>query len=323
MKRYTLLSSFTKRLKKLYDTQPRSTINARHGPDAASHYGADEAVEKPEKITKPYQYAELDAHQIDANIWLPKSEDLRFGARENFVVRPWLLVLIECYTRAVLAYLIVMAPEPNHWDVLRLIKKAIIPWQRMPLTVKGLHYGDGAGMPSGVIKGCMYAIWNVLRIDNALAFLANDVRRAVKTLTGGTVNDGPGRSPERRLHVKSLFNLIEQHGYHRIPNTVGSGPDDPCRKHAVEAAFTYKIGHQDLLQFTEVLIANRNADSYRKAGGMSPLDKLRVYTATEHLPILDDRQRLIELNPYVIRTVLGNQKKGRAPYMNRDFQDFQ
>lgn len=312
-------TTFRKRLMKLYDTHPRAAIKARHGRDAANRFTADQAVEGPVTIAKPYQYVALDTHIIDANFWIKECKDYTLPARRMFVVRPRLLTLVECCTGAILAYLLVIKKEPNRWDVLRLIKKAIEPWQRMELTIPGLRYTDGAGMPSSVIKECRYAIWNVLLIDNALAFLANDVRNGVKAVTGGTVNDGPGRWPYKRWSVESLFKLIEEHGYHKIPNTVGSEPKDPRRNYSEEAAVTYEIGLLDLLQFTEALLSNHNADNYRKAGGLSKLDKLRLFAQAVHFPILDDHSKMIELHPRIECTVRGGLDKGRALYVQAKY----
>ncbi|WP_029918480.1 hypothetical protein [Pelobacter seleniigenes] len=311
------LRSLQKRLNCLYDSHPQSAIRARHGADAARKYSAEQPKERDdESILRPYQRVELDAHSIDANFWLPEDPDLRFGGRENFIVRPWLLALIEAMSQAVLAYLIVISREVNHWDVLRVLKRALVPWQPMQLTVPGLRYDAGSGLPSGVIKGCEYAVWDSLLLDNALAHLAFDVRNAVKKVMNGTINDGPGRSPYRRPHVEGFFDNLEEHGFHRLPNTVGSGPNDPRRENAAEAAKTYQIGHQDLVELTDVLIANYNANSHRKPGGKSPLDILRLYTQTEHIRILEDQRKLIEFNPRFEVTIRSNRKEGRRPYVN-------
>lgn len=312
-------TTFRKRLKELYDTHTRAAIKARHGKDAANRYVADQAIEGPVRITEPYQYAALDVHVLNANFWIDPVKDLFMPARSYFLVRPRLMTLVECLTGAILAYLLVIKREPDRWDVLRLIKKAIRPWVPMELNIDGLRYIEGAGMPSAVIKECRYAIWKVLLIDNALAFLANDVRNGVKAVTGGTVNDGPGRWPYKRWPVESLFNLLEEHGYHKIINTLGSEPRDPRRLHSEEAAITYKIGLEDLFQFTEALLANHNADTYRKVGGLSKLDKLRLYAQGHHIPILDDHSRLVELNPRIECTVRGNKQKGRAPYIQTKY----
>lgn len=317
-----LLTSFTNHLQRLYDTMPYQTIKGRHGDDAAMRYSSDVAIEKPEKITRPYQSVSIDAYQIIANFWFPKVEDMRYGERENFVVRPWLLAMVEDFTDAVLAIQIVLAKEPNRWDALRLIKKALIPWTPMQFTLEGLAYSEGAGMPSGLIKGCEYAIWTELRIDNALAFLAEDVRRAVKKVTGGIVNDGTAKRPGKRNHAERLFAILQEYGFDRIPNSVGIGPQDPRRNLSAEAAFTYKIGRTDLFELTEYLATDHNARSYRKRGGMSALDKLRLYAATEHIPMLDDLGKLVELNPYVEATVRGNKKTGRRPYIDYMYERY-
>jgi transposase InsO family protein len=169
--------------------------------------------------------------------------------------RPWLLVLLDRFSRAVLAYLAVWAAEINQYDVLRPFKKAIQPWRLPELTLPGAAYIDGAGMPSEAVPNCAWALWDNLANDNALAFCAKAIKDSQTRVVGGTITYGRYRSPNDQAFIESFFHTLESQ-LQRLPNTVGSGPNDPRRQEPERAARTYHLDQEVLDQVLAMAFAN-------------------------------------------------------------------
>jgi len=308
------LSSY---LKRLFKSNLKQAVKARHGDDAARALASREAG--PDSIvTRPFERVEFDGHRIDAvcTIDLPNP----YGGIQQLVLdRLWLLAIIDVKTRAILGYTLVLNPEYNAEDVLRCIKHALTPWRPMTLTIPGLKYTKGSGLPSGVHAECAWALWDELWFDNAKANLADAVRSNLSRVVGCAINAGPVKTPQRRPFIERLFQTLEENGFHRLPSTTGNGPDDPRRDDPEAAALRWNISYQHLVELTDVLIARYNAEPHTGLGNRSPLEMLEYFIVNEGCEFRavpeQKRQDLALLHIRVVRCIRGDVTQGKCPYV--------
>src|SRR3546814_6172646 len=77
-----------------------------------------------------------------------------------------------------------------------------------------------------------------------------------------------------RPFIERFFGTLEESGFHRLPNTTGTGPGDIRRKDPEIAACKYFIQLEDLENLLDVLIANYNGTVHSSLAGRSPLEYL-------------------------------------------------
>ena len=308
------LSSY---LKRVFKSNLKQAVKARHGTDAARALASKEAG--PDSIvTRPFERVEFDGHRIDVmcTIDLPNP----YGGTQRLVLeRLWLLVIVDVKTRAILGYSLVLNSEYNAGDVLRCIKHALTPWTPMTLTIPGLKYTNGSGLPSGVHAECAGALWDELWFDNAKANLAEAVKSNLSRVVGCAINAGPVKTPTRRPFIERFFQTLEENGFHRLPSTTGNGPKDPRRKNPEDAALRWNISYQHLVELIDVLIARYNAEPHSGLGYRSPLEMLEYFIVNEGCEfrsIPEQRRRdLALLHIRVWRCIRGDVTQGKCPYI--------
>lgn len=268
-------------------------------------------------VSRPYERTQFDGHRIDAffTIELPHPSG---GTQLVTLDRLWLLLIKDVFSRAVLGYVISLNREYGQHDVLRCVKRAVVPWTPLVLTIPGLHYPTDGGFPSAVLQEYAWAVWDEFWMDNGKANLADAVRTTLTQSIGCAVNAGPVNAPERRSVIERFFQTLEENGYHRLPSTTGSGPKDPRRNNPEQAALRFHITFEHLEQLTDVLIAQYNGAPHSSLG-CSPLERL-AYCANDSslLPrALPDhlRSNLALLWVPVVRTIQGSLKHGKCPYI--------
>lgn len=309
--------ALTSYLRRLLIANLKTAVTARHGDDAARALASSDAG--PDSIiTRPYERVEFDGHRIDlfCTIDLPNP----FGGIQRVTLnRLWLLVIIDVKTRAILGYSLVLNPEYNSEDVLRCVKHALTPWKPMTLTIPGLRYTPGSGLPSGVFTECEWALWDELWFDNAKANLADAVRMNLTRVIGCHINAGPVKTPQRRPFIERLFQTLEENGFHRLPSTTGSGPNDSRRDDPEATALRLNISYQHLVELVDVLIARYNAEPHSGLGNRSPLEMLEYLIVNQGYEIRTlpghKRQDLALLNIRVMRCIRGDLKEGKCPYV--------
>lgn len=306
------------RLHKLASAKFGEAVRARFGKNAARGLRLGGPEQEILPTTRPYSRVEFDGHKIDISFVL--RIPFPFGGFTDAVVhRVWLLVIRDVFSGAIIAYHLAFGREYNKFEVMQCIKKAIVPWAPGHLTLPGLAYPAGGGMPSAVIEELAWATFVELRYDNAKAHLSDDVTRIVVDVTGGNVNAGPVDFPERRAMVERFFGLFEENGFHRLPSTLGGNPQDPRRTDPEKLADKYKIRLEHIEELVEVLIADHNGTPTARNGYRSPLEQLRLFVSDPNVlvPKLEEgkRRRLTMLNLRLVRTIRGSVQRGRRPYV--------
>ncbi|WP_291139649.1 hypothetical protein [Dokdonella sp.] len=272
-------------------------------------------------VGKPFDRTELDAHRIDVEavlgVELPNG-----GVVKRAVTTMWLIVQVETRSRAIFGWVLRVGAGYNNLDVAECLARSIAPWQRSDLTIPGLEYAPGAGMPSGML-GDM-SLWRPrsVALDNALAHWAHDLEQAVARAHGARFIYGKAHEPRSRPIVEQFFSRLERGALRHVPGgfepatRLGEkkirisnfGPDDvPIQLHLLE-------------ELLGVIIANYNATPHPALGHLSPLQFLQMHKArafdfvahpdTAAGDADDMASTLVSLR------VHGNRKKGVMPHVN-------
>lgn len=312
MRGYVSLANYVKQVEK---NNPASAIKANKSLEAGKTTKTSDGSERP--ITKAFERVECDAHHIDAIfcILIPSP----FGDVIAKVIRRlWVVVVEETISRAVLGYSLSLRKECNASDVLEAIKMSLSTWTPKRLTIPGLTYHDGAGFPSSHDQRLRGVLWNELSVDSALANTCERVHSKLRLVSNG--QSAPvvlnRHIPNDRPFIERFFQTLERHGFHRLPNTTGTGINDPAKKHPEAAAIKYQLQIEHLEELLDVMVANYNSTPHTSIGQRTPL---------EYLQYLTDTQELSYANPHEVESLLSMARKvpvkggidsGRRPYIN-------
>ena len=305
-------------LKQVAQENPQKAIRARYSRHASRRWDKTGHGPSEIKVTRPFQRGQLDGHRMDMSciIRIPHTHG---GFINRLLDRLWLLVIVDVYTRAILGYYVSLNIEYNGDDVLRCIKNAITPWKPRALTIPGIEYAEGAGLPSA-IPGLEWAVFEELSLDNAKANLAAPVIDKITSVLGCAINPGPVETPERRGILERFFRALEEALGHRLPSTTGSNPDDPRRTNPDRAAEQFEILLDHLYEVLDLVIAKYNATPHAGIGYKTPLELMEQFAADDNSLINkipeEQRNQLGLLNVEFRRSVKGDIKEGRRPYVN-------
>ena len=271
--------------------------------------------------THPYEVVEFDGHKLDIRL------TIRFEAEGGIleyleVGRIWLLVIIDVFSRAILGWNLVLAPEYNRHDVMRTVQHALSRQRlRAQYAVTGLAPALGAGLIPEAIPYLTGACWERMRLDNAKANLAIETLSLLETVVGCVVEAGPVGQPTQRPFVERFFRTLESHLGHRLPATTGASPSDIRRRLTdPKGRDTLPVTVDELSELLEVSIANYNGTPHDGIGARSPLEFLTraIEFHRDAVRILSEpfRRQLFLFNPCETRTVCGSPSRGLRPYIN-------
>lgn len=305
-------------IKQLSEKNFRKTA-ARYGNDAfqkANRVG--EADQNSLSNLYPYQKVQFDAHRIDGffavDLETPDG-DLVTKTLERF----WILTIIDVSTRNILGYSICLSKEYGGSDVMQCVRNAVMPHKRVELTIPGLSYHPNGGFPAEKFPDLEWAVWDVICLDNAKSHYAKMVQDRLTNLIGCTPNFGPVALPMRRGVIERFFKNLAESLFHRLPNTTGSGQDDPRRNNPEEKALKLNITYDHLLQLVDVIISNYNGTPHHGIFEQSPLELIEKRIRERGiLPRrLEDEKRseMLFMQTSIKRTVRGSIKSGRKPYI--------
>ncbi len=267
---------------------------------------------------RPFSRVMFDAHKIDLILTI-RYTDPDGNRVKKTLKRIWLLVIQDVSTKSVLGHLLCVKPEYSQMDVLQCMQNAIHPHNPMTFTIKGLMYPEEGSFPSLSIPETQWAVWREFWMDNAKANLAKNVKDKLTKTVGCFINAGPVKSPLRRAFIERFFRILEVNGYHLLPSTTGSNPNDPKRKNAEKKALASEISIEQLEELTEVMLAQYNVEPHSGNSGLNPLKAMRDKIQRGILPRILPEHRRQELGLLIVSktvTVQGNLSKGRRPYIN-------
>lgn len=268
----------------------------------------------------PYDAVEFDGHRVDVRLRIVFERVA--GVEESFdIERVWLLTIIDVCSRAVLGYHISLEAEYTRFDVLKTVEQALVPWRAPTLTIPGLRFGPGAGMPSERLPELGYAVWNLFRFDNARANLAQDTLRVLTEIVGCGAHAGPAYRPNERPHIERFFGTLASVLAHRLPGTTGACVDDPRRRIAgLTDSVPAVVRLDELLELTAVAIANYNASPHAGLGGHTPLETLACFLREKCIALRwlaePMRRNLCLLQHQHEGHVRGSIARGERPYIH-------
>lgn len=317
--RYLGIRALATHLNSLFTSDLYATVRAAYGSEAAAKLRAGTGRKRRSAATLPMQLVQFDGHRIHG-IYVLKVAHPDGGFVEMIVERPWLLLVQDVVSRAILGWCLVPYNRYDARDVLKAFDSAIRPWERRELTVPGLRYHKNAGMPSGVFPGLKWAVWDEVAFDNAKAHLSDWVMGQLTKTLGCAVNPGAVKVPERRGIIEALFRVLNQRYLHRMPNTTGSEVKDHRREGAADAALRYHISLTHLEELLEVIIANYNSTPNPALRYRSPLEQLDYFLHQECVVVSqlrpEQQARISLLAMHETRKVVGDIAHGRRPYIN-------
>jgi putative transposase len=262
---------------------------------------------------RPFMIVQFDGHKIDIRITLRIPDP--FGMDTIYEIhRIWILVISDVQTKAILGYYLALGLEYNKDDFAEAIQAAIVPHRPIPLTIPDLKVRESGGFPTQLQPELAYHYWQFLQYDEAKCHLAlSSLERVTETLGTWTIAGRLGE-PNDRAYEERLFGLLETSGFHQIPGTLGSSPDDPVRELGdVGNDLTRLMTLDELEQVAYVLVANLNGEPQAGLGGRTALEAMRYLTSKDSfLPQLlpsTRRHQLFLLKESIERTIVG----GKSP----------
>jgi hypothetical protein len=309
---YRSLSTYVRAL--IFE-DPTKSIAANYGVSAAQTFKTGDGTMRP--ITLPFERVELDAHHIDAifTILIPNP----FGdAVQKILYRIWVLDIKETISGAVLAHHRSSRQEPDSNDVLEVINKALTKWEPRKLRIPGLTYAEGAGFPSNYDSRFLGACWKETSVDEAISINGTRVQRILKEILGREPSTLKRHNPNDRPFVEGFFNLLEERGFHRLPNTTGSNPQDPRRDKPEKAALRFQMQLEELDELLDVMHANYNTKPSPALAGRTPLEYLHYLCSSKQCwPRSADQTKVSNmLIGREIVIVRGDISQGRRPHVN-------
>jgi len=320
--KYRGLRSIQQFMNEILDRHFSRSAMVREDSAARAHLNVGKGISSLLSFDEPYDAVEIDAYKIEAHLTVAfhTPEGLETDLR---LERLNLIAVVDRFSSAVLAYTVVYRPEVNADDILRIIRHAASgTWTPMELTVPGLRYPDGSGLPSGVIDGAQGALWSATMFDGALAHLSAAVHARARAALGFAINWGPVAHFERRPNVERTFNQIARTLFKRLPSTTGSNPQSGRADEAERKAIEHRIRAAEVEQLLDVTFAQHNATPSEGLSHLTPLEAIRYFM--DRPERFECRKRPTGIaaeagfSQYEAAIVRGSRTAGRRPYIQVD-----
>lgn len=306
--------SFVNYVNKLISNNPELNASNRLNSDVMKRMKTGDGTKRPS--LELMGRVECDAHHLDALfcILIPTP----FGTViPKIVNRLWIIVLIECKSRAVLGYHLSLRKECNEEDLLSAIMNSLKRREKRELKIPGLEYKYGAGFPSSYNSNYCGACWDELSVDRAKINTSARVEKVLKTVVGSKVEVIKRVIPNDRPFIERFFKTLEEGSFHRLPSSVGSSPADIKGWYPDLAAVKYFIQVEHLYDLLDVVIANYNATVHSSLAGRTPNESFDYFAKALPHPLRKISEEEADMVMCVRRQVIvrGSLEGGRRPYV--------
>ncbi|HHM7706095.1 TPA: integrase [Pseudomonas aeruginosa] len=218
------------------------------------------------------QQVECDGHMIDVRLVIEEVDS--FGKPLRYeILRVWLILLIDVFSRCVLGYSIALGQNYDQIDLLKAVFNSLAPHQRPLEVLPNIHYASSGGFPSE--HGCAWETWATLKFDNAWAHKAKHVVRVLHDRVGCVAEFGRPYTPNDRPIIERFFLFIVQHYSHRIIGTTGSDSRDriierlsPSSKKPLQMLLTL----DELKSTIDKVVSDYNGRPHSSLQAHSPLE---------------------------------------------------
>lgn len=267
----------------------------------------------------PFARTEIDGHRIDIEavlgVALPNG-----GSVKRRITSMWLLVEIEVESRAIVGWVLRVGRSYNNLDLASCITKSLQPWARRELTIPGLQYAPGAGMPSGSLGALSTWRSRLVALDNAKANYAMDFEQAFCRSRGGMLFYGRAHEPRSRPIVEQFFFRVEHGALRDVPG--GFEPATRLGENKIRisnfAPNDYPIQLHAFEELLDVIIANYNATPHTALGDLSPLQYLQMQAPRAFAFMSDTAEEdASDMGSVVVRLKIhGSRGDGVMPHVN-------
>ena len=267
----------------------------------------------------PFQAVQVDGHIIDLE-YTVEIANIDGTISVTTATRAWLFAVIDEATRCILGYSVSQEFNYNQYDVIDAIRDAIIPKETMDFTIDGLKYPENGGFYSLAFPELKYALFDILKLDNAKSHLAKHTVNKIVDELQTTVSFGSVATPETRGIIERFFGSLETRGFHKLPMTTGSSINDLKRNDPEAAALKYNITYDQIVELLEALIAAYNNTPHSGIENLTPLESMRkkIFEAGM-MPTLAEESMIQTINELNFQTetrkVIGG-KNGKRAYIN-------
>jgi len=236
-------------------------------------------------LLRPYEEVECDGHSADWPFVL-KVKDINGEWIHSTPMKCYLVLVYDRRARAHIGYSYHFG-EKNYpsISVARAFASTLIPWKRKTLTLPGLSYKDGAGLPSGVIGAARAALFDSVYADNAMANRAKMIVRGAGRLFGATLNFGRAGEPRARPFIERANKTLEDKGFRKLPTGYKPTGSPEAKKRAVKACEQYAVTVDEWEQILDVIVANANVDPNSSLNDQAPNEFLAIWFSRSDSPI--------------------------------------
>ncbi|HBN8522220.1 integrase [Pseudomonas aeruginosa] len=218
------------------------------------------------------QQVEGDGHMIDVRLVIQESDGYGQPVRYE-ILRVWLILFIDVFSRCVLGYSIALGQTYDQIDLLKAIFNSLAPHQRPSQSLPNIHYTSAGGFPSE--HGSAWETWATLKLDNAWAHKAKHVVHVLHERVGCVAEFGRPHTPNDRPIIERFFLFIVQHYSHRLIGTTGSDSRDkiierlsPKSKDPLQMLLTL----EELKSTIDIVVSDYNGRPHSSLQAHSPLE---------------------------------------------------
>jgi hypothetical protein len=256
---------------------PLQTIGNQFGDAASALAALDMSMVRntlARVVYKAYERIELDEHLIHGmfNVGIPNRKGgMTWVATSRF----WVLALRDKRTGAVLASSVSYREKYDTNDVLKLIRRALMPPPRpsLELSHPEFRYAVDAAFPAELPEFTRNT-WMELAWDNDQCHLSLADKGRVEDVVGCRVKFETLGIPVERESIEGLFAGFANDA-ERLPSGTGSHPRDPARRDPEAAAKSSGLYAHHIEEIWDVYCRNKNSQPSTKCGGLSPLQLLK------------------------------------------------
>lgn len=322
--KYLGLRSITKFMKAVLESNFSRAVAVRGVSAAKAHMSLGSSFETLLRMDDPFDCAEIDAYDIDAEFCINFKNMDGTLSRLN-LKRLWLLAIVDRASTAILWFRVVYRSECSASDVVSLMSESLSHELPVPtFELPGLEEPKEKGFPSQRFQQCNQAVWGVVMLDNALAHLAKAVSEHARKQLGFAINYGPVSHFERRPNVEGLFRLIRNDVFRRFPSTTGGSPHDSRAADAKDMAVKLNINAEALDRIIYSYAAMHNLSPSEGLGFLTPIEFIDQKLNMPGAPLMRKpviRQEGSNQTVLIIKetpTVRGSIASGRRPYIQID-----
>lgn len=233
----------------------------------------------------PLDEVQVDGHNLDLRLVI--SEKDAYGEEVLYeILRVWLLVIKDSFTRCVLGYHIALGHNYDHIDFLQAIFNSLAPYKPPPSVIPNACYHKDGGFPSQN-KEHAWRTWLSLKLDNAMAHKSRHAQEVLATRVGCVCDFGPPHEPNDRAIIERFFEYVTQHFSHRIIGTTGSSTVDEIKARLSPLhpdGLKLLITLDELREVSDIILSDYNGRPHSGIQGHTPLGLFSSGLSRQALP---------------------------------------